>query len=288
MHKAGSARRVALIQMMGFLVCMALINRPAYVDAGQVIERIRETRTLRVGVNPDYWPFSYNDAQGRQGVDIEIARLLAKSLEVSLKIIDGHSLPELIKMTETHRIDIIIAGLSRTFQRSRRVDFTIPYFQGGVAILLNRQSAAEIGIADATSYKAIEETLRFLNKEDHLKVIVAEGKAPAESAGVFFREAQIISIEVKGSNDVCIDALLQGRGHIFVHDLIYLKHWVAENPAKAFKLQLIEPPYKKDTYGFAVAKGNLDFVQILNLFIEAKLVQEGYMERFMAKHYKLN
>lgn len=270
------------------VIFLVIISSSLHANAGQVIERIRSTKILRVGVNPQYWPFSYMGDQGRQGVDIEIARLLADSLQVTLKLIDDHTLTDLIKMAKTHQIDIVIAGMSRTFQRARQVDFSTPYFHGGVAILLNRQSAAEIGIADATSYKTILDKLRFVNKKEHLKIIVAEGKAPAESALVFFPGAQIVPIKVEKSNDVCIDALNQGRGHIFVHDLIYLKHWVAKHPAQAFKLHLIEPPYKKDTFGFAVAKGNLDFVQMLNIFIEFKLFEEGYMERFMAKHYKLD
>jgi ABC-type amino acid transport substrate-binding protein len=270
-----------------FLICLVLMNDSANTNAGEIIDRIRSTKTLWVGVNPEFWPFSYISSRERQGVDIEIARLLADNLKVTLKIIDNRSITELIRMARAHQVDVIIAGMSRTFQRAKVIDFSIPYFHTGVAILLNRQSSAEIGIADAESHKEILGTLRFLKKEKQLKVIVAEGKAPAESVHVFFPHAQIIPMKVKRSNEECIEALEEGRGHIFVHDLIYLKYWVMRHPARAFKLHLIERPYKKDTYGFAVAKGNLDFVEMLNIFIESKLFQEGYMDRYMAKHYKL-
>jgi ABC-type amino acid transport substrate-binding protein len=276
-------------RMLPWLLAVLVVaaSPPPGATAGPIVERIQAGQALRVGIHPDYWPFSYTGPRGRRGVDIDIARLLADSLQVPLTLVVPRRFTDLISMADARQVDVVIAGLSRTFQRARRVDFSDAYYHTGVAILLNRQIAADIGIADASSYEAVLETLRYLNKEAQLKVIVAAGKAPEESAQLFFPRARIIPIEVDKGNDACIQALDHGRGHIFVHDLIYLKHWVATHPGQAFKLQLIEPPYKSDSFGFAVPKGNLDFVAMLNVFIEAKLLNEGYLDRFMAEHYTM-
>jgi ABC-type amino acid transport substrate-binding protein len=67
-----------------------------------------------------------------------------------------------------------------------------------------------------------------------------------------------------------------------VHDEIFLTTWVQENPDKAlYKVVVFTEPYKPDTYGFAVAKGNQSFLNMLNMFIDDQLYAQGYFERFM-------
>ena len=241
--------------------------------------------TLRVGVIPLFWPFSYIDDKGKRvGVDLDIAGLLTESMDVKLVIVPN-KFGELIPMLLSGDVDIIIAAMSRTFKRAQVVDFTVPYFRTGVTILLNRKTGYEIGIGEAKSYAEMVEILKFLKNEDKLRIIVTEGEAPAQSAPVFFRKATIIEYP---SNEaaVAVEALYQGKAHIMVHDEIFLKSWFAKNKGRAlYKLRVFDEPYKPDTYGFAVPKGKSDLLNMLNIFIEDKLLNEGYLERFMKEHY---
>lgn len=240
--------------------------------------------TIRVGVNPLFWPFSFTDDKGKRvGVDLDIARLLAESMDVKLVVIVPNTFGELIPMLLRGDIDIIIAAMSRTFKRALLVDFTVPYFRTGVTILLDRKTGYEIGIGEAKSYAEVVDILKFLRNEDKLRIIVTKGKAPAQSARVFFRQATIIEYP---SNEAAVEALYQGKAHIMVHDEIFLKSWFAKNKGRAlYKLRVFDEPYKPDTYGFAVAKGKGDFLSMLNIFIEDKLLNEGYLERSMKQHY---
>lgn len=242
--------------------------------------------TLRIGINPLFWPFSYIDDKGeRVGVDLDIAELLAEGMKVKLKIIvpdQPKAFEKLVPMLVKGDIDVIIAAMSRTFERAKQVDFTVPYFRTGVTILLNRATGYEIGIGEAKSYPEMIDILNFLKNQDKLKIIVSEGKAPAQSAPVFFRNATIIEYP---SNESAAEALYQGKAHIMVHDEIFLKSWLAKNKGRAlYKFRVFDKPYKPDTYGFAIAKGKSELLNTLNIFIEDKLINEGYLERFMKKH----
>jgi polar amino acid transport system substrate-binding protein len=247
------------------------------------ITRIQSTRTLRIGVNPLFWPFSYVDRNGKRvGIDLDIANLLAANMNVSLKVIVPNNFNELIPMLQQGDIDLIIAAMSRTFKRAQVVDFSIPYFTTGVTILINRKMGYELGISNTKSFAELTHILEFLEKEDQLRIIATEGKAPAESVPEFFPKANIVKYP---TNETAIEALYQGEGHIMVHDKIFLKSWFERNRSRAlYKLVLFEKPYKLDNYGFAVAKNNIDFLNILNIFIEDKLFNEGYLERFISKH----
>ena len=186
-------------------------------------------------------------------------------------------------MLQSGEIDIIIAAMSRTFKRALLVDFTVPYFRTGVTILLNRKTGYEIGVGEAKSYAGMVDILKFLNKEDKLRIIVTKGKAPAQSVRVFFPHATIIEYP---SNEEAVEALYQGKAHIMVHDEIFLKSWFSKNKGRALhKMRVFDKPYKPDSYGFAVAKGKSDLLNTLNIFIEDKLLNEGYLERSMKQHY---
>lgn len=239
--------------------------------------------TLRVGINPLFWPFSFIDKNGKRvGVDVDIAGLLAQGLAVKLKVIVPDTFDELIPMLLKGDIDIIMAAMSRTFKRAQQVAFTVPYFRTGVTILLNRKTGYEIGIGETKRYKELIDTLKFLNNENKLKIIVVKGKAPEQSVRAFFPKATII--EYPG-NEAAVEALYQGKAHIMVHDEIFLKSWFAKNRARAlYRLRVFDKPYKPDTYGFAVAKANCEVLNMLNIFIEDKLLNEGYLDRFMKKY----
>lgn len=260
----------------------------ALPESGTSSATVQPLNTIRIGVNHLFRPFSYTDGEGKRvGVDLDIAKLLAESMDVQLEVIEPDTpdtFGKLIPKLQSGEIDIIIAAMSRTFKRALLVDFTVPYFRTGVTILLNRKTGYEIGIGEAKSYAEMVDILEYLKKEDKLRIIVTKGKAPAQSVRVFFPHATII--DDYQINDNAAEALFLGEGHIMVHDEIFLKSWFSKNKGRAlYKLRLFDEPYKPDTYGFAVAKGKSDLLNMLNIFIEDKLLNEGYLERFMKDHY---
>ena len=72
-----------------------------------------------------------------------------------------------------------------------------------------------------------------------------------------------------------------------VHDEIFLNMWVKDNPDKAlYRMTVFRKPYKPDTYGFAVAKGNQSFLNLLNMFIYDQLHAQGHFKQFIGQYIK--
>jgi ABC-type amino acid transport substrate-binding protein len=254
-----------------------------------------------VGINPLFKPFSFPEIKGEQvrqvGVDIDIAKLLAKELDVELKIIpspDGNY-SELIPMLLRDEIDIIIAAMSRIFKRTRLVEFSDSYYDTGTGIMLNKVRCHELGICDVRDYHELKRELKFMRNESRLIIAATSGKAPRFSIKQFFPnvpEDHIVEFETnKKAAEATAETTSKPNSvkspHIMVHDLIFLNTWVRENPDKAFlKLFVFPKPYRSDSYGFAIKKGNQSFLNMLNIFISDKLHGEGQFNEFMEKYNK--
>ena len=123
------------------IICIALtlfVNGAPFCQsaaAGPVIDRIKATGELVLGTPGDFPPFSVTSDQGDLiGFDISLARELAKSMNVNLRIV---RLPfhELIPNLEAGQVDMIMSGLSITPRRNMQIAFVGPYGNSGQAFL---------------------------------------------------------------------------------------------------------------------------------------------------------
>ncbi len=270
---------------MAALCFVLMLPAPSWaqeiVSTSPALSKIISAKTLRVGVNPKFKPFSFEKGGQRVGVDIDIARLLAKKLGVTAKIITPDSFSNLIPMLLTDKIDIIIAGMSITFDREKVIDFSDPYFNTGLSILLNKITTTRLGISAATSYAALHAELARNGKASQLIVAVTQGKAPQRIVPRFFPHARIRPYP---TNEAAARATLRGEADIMVHDEIFLKVWLKENAKRArYRLVVLDPPFKPDYYGFAIRKGNQDFLNLLNVFT-LELQSNGHVAQFMGQY----
>jgi polar amino acid transport system substrate-binding protein len=103
------------------------------------LQMIKERGRLIVGTGSTNPPWHFEDANGQlQGMDIDLARLLAKNLfddptkvEFVLQGSDAR-IPSLI----TDKVDIVVQWMTVTAGRAQQVEFTIPYYREGVSLLM--------------------------------------------------------------------------------------------------------------------------------------------------------
>lgn len=107
---------------------------------------------LRVGMECNYAPFNWTQAEETEytvpissggyadGYDVQIARRLADALGMELVIVktEWDGLP--ISVT-SGKIDAIIAGMSPTAERSFTLDFSDPYYESDLVIVVKKDSA---------------------------------------------------------------------------------------------------------------------------------------------------
>jgi polar amino acid transport system substrate-binding protein len=90
-------------------------------------EEIKARGKLLVGVLTDYPPFGGTDAQQQPaGYDADVAKLMAKSLGVTLELVPVTG-PNRIPYLLTNKIDVLIATFGITAERAKQVLFSNPY-----------------------------------------------------------------------------------------------------------------------------------------------------------------
>ncbi len=136
------------------------------------IIRIKQRGKLIVAMRPDSGPpLCSIGADGKlHGIEMEIASRLAKKLEVELEINATAITPEdALELVRNREVDIAVANLSRTANRTLTTPFGIPYL-GSHATFLARNSL----VSDDNGYIDKSIVLGKLNREG-VKIGVQKG-----------------------------------------------------------------------------------------------------------------
>ena len=115
-------------------------------EATESLAAVKKRGKLVVGVSADYPPYEFTAKVGGKteyvGMDIEIAKQVAKDMGVKLEI-KNMDFDSLLVALETHKIDATISGINPTPERRKNVDFTDLYYSGKQVILINKRTASE-------------------------------------------------------------------------------------------------------------------------------------------------
>lgn len=127
-------------------------NLFAIILAIVLLTCVASAETLRVGMECNYAPFNWTQAEPSEdavaivgggyadGYDVRIAKLLAEAMGMELEIVktewDG-----LIPSIMSGAIDCIIAGMSPTEQRLVTIDFSEPYYESDLVIVVKADGA---------------------------------------------------------------------------------------------------------------------------------------------------
>jgi polar amino acid transport system substrate-binding protein len=107
---------------------------------GDVLERVLRTKHVRVGVKADTPPFGVLRGGTYAGFDIDIAYAVAGQLGIDeVEFVPVTSANRMDKI-EKGDVDMVVASMSITRYRARRVDFTLPYYQDGQGLLVKHDS----------------------------------------------------------------------------------------------------------------------------------------------------
>jgi len=90
------------------------------------LDAILSAGELRVGVNPNYPPTAmYDDKNQLVGFDVDVSKKLAAMLgvKVTYVTVDPNSR---VPFITSGRIDIVMGGMTRTPDRAKLIDFTVP------------------------------------------------------------------------------------------------------------------------------------------------------------------
>lgn len=155
--------RSAVLLLLPFLALLSACGRQ---DAGQAdrLGAIREAGVLRVAAFDGNPPFGFIDPDSNEirGLDVDIARELAKRLGVKLELVPTNPANR-IPLLQSRRADLVLANFTITPERAQQVDFSIPYFASGQQFLArkgrldsaNQLNGLRIGVDKGTTNEAV-------------------------------------------------------------------------------------------------------------------------------------
>jgi len=105
--------------------------------AGTLIDAIKKRGMLRVGVFTDRLPFVFLNRERRiVGLDVEMARLLARDLDVKVEFVEMEELKGLPPLLATGRIDLAMTAIPVTPERAAGMLFSDPYLDETFAFVV--------------------------------------------------------------------------------------------------------------------------------------------------------
>ncbi|MEZ1985754.1 ABC transporter permease subunit [Staphylococcus aureus] len=256
---------IRFILVLGLLISSAMvyINPAAYAEQDQKWEKIKERGELRVGLSADYAPMEFehtvNGKTEYAGVDIDLAKKIAKDNNLKLKIVNM-SFDSLLGALKTGKIDIIISGMTSTPERKKQVDFSDSYMMTKNIMLVKKDKVND--------YKDIKD---FNNK----KVGEQKGTEQEKIAQTEIENASITSLS--RLPDVIL-ALKSGKVEGVVVEKPVAEAYLKQNP----KLGISNVKFneeEKDTV-IAVPKDSPKLLSQINKTIK-EVKDKGLIDKYM-------
>jgi polar amino acid transport system substrate-binding protein len=121
-----------LLPLLALVTAFAL-GVPA-VEA-KSLDDIIKAGVIRVGINPNFPPMSSRGSDGNwQGFDIDIGTKIATALGVKVEWVPTET-PQRVPFLVADKIDISLGALTRTAERAKLIEFTVPLHTEVMAVL---------------------------------------------------------------------------------------------------------------------------------------------------------
>ena len=135
-------------QFASILAAAALFSVGA-VHAQNALDNVLKAKTIKIAVPTDYPPYgSVDKNMTPQGLDVEMAQLIASKLGVKVELVPVTSANR-IPYLQTRKADLVISTLGKNAEREKVIDFSAayaPFFQAVYASKsLNIKSFADMG-----------------------------------------------------------------------------------------------------------------------------------------------
>ena len=215
------------------------------------IETITKRGVLRVGVSP-FTPWVFKDKSGKWvGFEIDVAKKLARDMGVSAQFI-SYDWEKLIPSLNAGKIDIISAGMAITPQRALKVNFSMPYAISGISLATHIEGTKHI------------KNVRGLNHRSMKIGVVSETVSEGLAKRIFNKASVIVFKKSKEAED----AIVTGKIHAYL-EAKPIPRFIALDHPKQVDVPLSKPLLSTKA-GFAVNKGDPDFLNFLNSWIVAR------------------
>ncbi|MDZ8025881.1 MAG: amino acid ABC transporter substrate-binding protein [Nostoc sp. DedQUE01] len=251
------------------LSLMFAMLMPNVVAAETVMQKVARTGVLTAGTSRDALPFAYVDSQEKlNGYSVDMLTLIKEQLEKNLRKkiklqLVGLSPSERIPKIVARQVDIVCDASSFTWERDKKVDFSVSYGVTGTQLLVNKGS----NLASPES---------LIDK----RIGVLPGTTNEQAIARVQPKAKLVYFKTRTEG---YTALQKGTIDAFSSDSIILEGWLQQqkNP-DAFAI-VPDRPYSQEGIACMVPENNSKFLDTVNYSL-VKFMQ-GFVngnERYVA------
>jgi polar amino acid transport system substrate-binding protein len=258
---------------LNIAIVLALLAVSVLVWLGQqkppdpYLERIRQSGTLRVGMDPTYPPFDVVQDGQVGGYDAALARAIADDLGVRVEF-RTLALDTLYDALIAGNVDVLVSALPPIPERQADVRYSVPYYQSG-QVLVVRQGETAINAVGGLAGKKVGVELG--SNADTEARRLQRSTAPGMQLSSAYR-----------SPDEALAALAGGEVDAAITDNASAQAYLATHPGA---LSVLSPPLTDEPFVVAVPARADALAGSANATIE-RLRNSGELARIMGQTSK--
>ncbi|HHV97345.1 MAG TPA: basic amino acid ABC transporter substrate-binding protein [Clostridiaceae bacterium] len=213
---------------------------------------------IKMGTNAEFPPFEYVENGEYVGIDVELAKAIAKELGKEL-VIEDMAFDALIDALNSGKVDFVAAGMTVNADREKNVDFTIKYYNASQTIVV-----------------------RADNEDIKTKDDLVGKRIGVQTGTTGYDLAMEIKDAVVNSYNNGLEATMDLKnGNI---DAVIIDNFPAKKYAERnSELKLIEGEFEEEQYAMAVKKGNKKLLDQINKALQ-KLMEDGTYDSILEKY----
>ena len=221
------------------------------------------TKTLVVAMELAYPPFeTKTDAGDPDGVSVQFMKDFAEAYGYDL-VIENIAWDGLIPSLQTGKSDAVMSSMTITEERAQVVDFSQPYANAQLALLVNASSDVS-SIDDLNS--------------GGMTIAVKTGSTGDKYATEHLTNCTITRL---ADESACVTEVVQGKADAFIYDQLTI---LRNQQANSDTTKAVYIPFQDtEKWGIAVGKGNTELLDQLNEFI-AHSIEDGEFDRLTEQY----
>ena len=205
-------------------------------------------------------PYEYYEGGEIVGVDVDIAREIAKEMGKELVIKDV-AFDSIINEVKSGKADFGAAGISYSSERNKQVDFSINYSISNQVVVVREDNS-----------------VTNINNLEGKRIAVQLGSVGDTYVTKNYSDAEIIRQKkyLAATQD-----LKDKKVDCVVMDELPAREIVSNNTG----LKILTGYLSSDSYGMIVKKGNTELLNTINTVLE-RLISEGKIDSYIMNHTK--
>jgi len=253
---------LTLSLLTAFIVACSNNKADTSTTEDSILERIAETKTLKVGTDATFKPFEYKNGDTFEGFDIDLIQAIAEELGAEKVEVVDTEFKGLIPGLQAKKFDVIASAMYITDERKETIDFSDSYFPGGLSIMVQKDNNS-IKTADDLKGK---------------KVAVQIGTKSVDFLTENYPDVELVKVD---KNTEMFLELETNKVDAVVTGLPGAKSYIKETG----NMKVLPDTLTEEYYGFGTRKENSEFTKALNEAL-VKVNESGKYDEIVKKWFE--